>query len=72
MAAPLLSGFGCNGTTVSLPESYRLLGVLGEPPQSRLGTKRRKWKDKEEEILRDIEPIVLLTKEILHPDRSVS
>lgn len=26
----------------------------------------RQWKDKEEEILRDIEPILLLTKDILH------
>ena len=32
----------------------------------------RKWKDKEEEILRDIEPIISLTKEILHSDRPVS
>ncbi|PSS31456.1 Protein DCL like [Actinidia chinensis var. chinensis] len=29
----------------------------------------RKWKDKEDEILRDIEPITFLTKEILHSDR---
>jgi len=29
----------------------------------------RKWRDKEEEILRDIEPVILLTKEILHSDR---
>ncbi|XP_037493896.1 uncharacterized protein LOC105630912 isoform X2 [Jatropha curcas] len=29
----------------------------------------RKWKDKEDEILRDIEPITCLTKEILHSDR---
>ncbi|XVE55832.1 hypothetical protein DITRI_Ditri03aG0189100 [Diplodiscus trichospermus] len=29
----------------------------------------RKWKDKEEEILRDIEPTISLTKEILHSDR---
>lgn len=29
----------------------------------------RKWKDKEDEILRDIEPIVSLAKEILHSDR---
>ncbi|GMH04002.1 hypothetical protein Nepgr_005841 [Nepenthes gracilis] len=29
----------------------------------------RKWKAKEEEILRDIEPITLLTKEILHSER---
>ncbi|CAK9144200.1 unnamed protein product [Ilex paraguariensis] len=29
----------------------------------------RKWKDKEEEILKDIEPITLLTKEILHSNR---
>ncbi|KAE8658841.1 hypothetical protein F3Y22_tig00116968pilonHSYRG00058 [Hibiscus syriacus] len=33
------------------------------------GIKRRKWKDKEEEILRDIEPIISLVKEILHSDR---
>lgn len=29
----------------------------------------RKWKDKEDEILRDIEPTVSLAKEILHSDR---
>ncbi|KAL4299396.1 hypothetical protein HN51_050128 [Arachis hypogaea] len=29
----------------------------------------RKWKDKEEEILKDIQPIVLLTKDILHSRR---
>ncbi|XWS25566.1 hypothetical protein CRYUN_Cryun27aG0079200 [Craigia yunnanensis] len=28
----------------------------------------KKWKDKEEEILRDIEPIISITKEILHSD----
>ncbi|KAM1725944.1 hypothetical protein ACFX12_016781 [Malus domestica] len=28
-----------------------------------------KWKDKEREILNDIEPVVLLAKEILHSDR---
>ncbi|XP_022750595.1 protein DCL homolog, chloroplastic-like, partial [Durio zibethinus] len=28
----------------------------------------RKWKEKEEEILQDIEPIISLTKEILHSD----
>lgn len=32
----------------------------------------RIWKDKEEEILKDIEPIVRLTKDILHSRRSVS
>ncbi|KAF3446612.1 hypothetical protein FNV43_RR11792 [Rhamnella rubrinervis] len=31
----------------------------------------RRWKDKEEEILNDIEPIVSLTKEILHSGRYV-
>ena len=31
----------------------------------------RKWKDKEDEILRDIEPIASLTKEILHSERLV-
>lgn len=29
----------------------------------------RRWKDKEDEILNDIEPILLLTKEILHSPR---
>ncbi|PIN13511.1 hypothetical protein CDL12_13869 [Handroanthus impetiginosus] len=29
----------------------------------------RKWKDKEAEILEDIEPIIYLTKEILHSNR---
>lgn len=32
----------------------------------------RQWKDKEDEIRRDIEPITSLTKEILHSDRLVS
>lgn len=32
----------------------------------------RKWKNKEDEILKDIEPIVRLTKEILHSKRSLS
>lgn len=31
----------------------------------------RKWKDKEEEILMDIEPIVMLAKDILHSGRSL-
>ena len=31
----------------------------------------RKWRDKEYEILKDIEPIVMLTKDILHSPRSV-
>ncbi|XP_052484120.1 protein DCL homolog, chloroplastic isoform X2 [Gossypium raimondii] len=29
----------------------------------------RKWKDKEEEILRDIQPIISLAREILHSNR---
>ncbi|CAJ1973423.1 unnamed protein product [Sphenostylis stenocarpa] len=29
----------------------------------------RKWKDKEEEILKDIEPVVMLAKDILHSQR---
>ncbi|CAO2817794.1 unnamed protein product [Amaranthus hypochondriacus] len=33
------------------------------------GPSYRKWKDKEDEILRDIEPITLLAKDILHSDR---
>lgn len=32
----------------------------------------RKWKDKEKEILSDIEPIILLTKDILHSRRLLS
>lgn len=32
----------------------------------------RKWRHEEEEILRDIEPIISLIKDILHSDRSVS
>lgn len=31
----------------------------------------RQWKDKEEEILCDIDPTITLAKEILHSDRSV-
>lgn len=31
----------------------------------------RKWKDKEKEILSDIEPIVVLAKDILHSRRSL-
>ncbi|RYR61421.1 hypothetical protein Ahy_A04g018594 [Arachis hypogaea] len=30
------------------------------------------WKEKEEEILRDIEPVVILTKDILHSRRRIS
>lgn len=29
----------------------------------------RKWKDKEDEILQDIEPITFLAKDIIHSDR---
>lgn len=36
------------------------------------GPSYRKWKDKEDEILRDIEPITLLAKDILHSDRFLS
>ncbi|WOK92617.1 hypothetical protein Cni_G01308 [Canna indica] len=45
------------------------------PPKSLQGTpwmerpEYRRWKDKEEEILKDIEPIRILTKEILHSNR---
>ncbi|QCE16504.1 hypothetical protein DEO72_LG11g3521 [Vigna unguiculata] len=31
----------------------------------------RKWKDKKEEILKDIEPIIMLAKDILHSERYV-
>jgi len=31
----------------------------------------RKWKDKKEEILKDIEPIIMLAKDILHSERSL-
>ncbi|CAK7347494.1 unnamed protein product [Dovyalis caffra] len=44
---------------------------LREAPRysSRDDQNYRRWKDKEAEILRDIEPITSLTKEILHSDR---
>ncbi|XP_044510338.1 protein DCL homolog, chloroplastic-like [Mangifera indica] len=44
---------------------------MKDPPKYNRGNDPdyRKWKDKEGEILRDIEPIMFLTKEIIHSDR---
>ncbi|KAI9118611.1 hypothetical protein K1719_010943 [Acacia pycnantha] len=52
---------------VNLPGS---LGANSPTPSPRETTwDHRKWKNKEAEILRDIEPILLLTKHILHSPR---
>ncbi|KAF7830592.1 protein DCL, chloroplastic [Senna tora] len=49
---------------------FDLLRAKGPPKYSRTSDPDyRKWKDKEEEILKDIEPIVTLTKDILHSRR---
>ncbi|XP_021285265.1 protein DCL homolog, chloroplastic [Herrania umbratica] len=54
----------------SAEKSSTVLSVTDPPKYHRWGDPDyRKWKDKEEEILRDIEPIISLTKEILHSDR---
>lgn len=60
------------------PEEPTAALTVKEPPPPRYlnnnnnnnnNTEYRKWKVKEEEIFRDIEPITLLAKEILHSDR---
>nr|XP_008378000.2 protein DCL homolog, chloroplastic-like [Malus domestica] len=57
----------------SSADSSTLRGVLSvkEPPKYPRWDDPDycKWKDKEREILNDIEPVVLLAKEILHSDR---
>ncbi|XP_057469111.1 protein DCL homolog, chloroplastic-like [Actinidia eriantha] len=51
-------------------QSAAVYGVKDPPQYPRWNDlDLRKWKDKEYEIVRDIEPITLLTKEILHSDR---
>ncbi|GAB4852250.1 hypothetical protein Ancab_016442 [Ancistrocladus abbreviatus] len=59
--------------SVSLSSANGATEVLraNEPPKYHriYDPEYRKWKDKEGEILRDIEPITLLAKEILHSDR---
>ncbi|KAF7140150.1 hypothetical protein RHSIM_Rhsim06G0055000 [Rhododendron simsii] len=51
-------------------QSTATLGVKDPPKYPRLNDlEYRKWKDKEDEILRDVGPIILLTKDILHSDR---
>ncbi|XP_022768712.1 uncharacterized protein LOC111312582 isoform X2 [Durio zibethinus] len=54
----------------SVEKSSAVLSVRDPPKYHRWDDPDyRKWKDKEEEILRDIEPIISLAKEILHSDR---
>ncbi|XVF64119.1 hypothetical protein PTKIN_Ptkin09bG0141700 [Pterospermum kingtungense] len=56
--------------STSAETSTGVLGVRDPPKYHRCDDPDyRKWKNKEEEILRDIEPIISLTKEILHSDR---
>ncbi|GFS30656.1 DCL protein [Actinidia rufa] len=51
-------------------QSAAVFGVKDPPQYPRWGDlDLRNWKDKEYEIVRDIEPITFLTKEILHSDR---
>ena len=51
-------------------QSAAVFGVKDLPKNPRWDNPDfRKWKDKEDEIMRDIEPITFLTKEILHSDR---
>lgn len=50
-------------TTVASSARYSLKYPIWDDPDY------RKWKDKEDEILSDIEPITILTKEILHSGR---
>nr|GLL48912.1 protein DCL, chloroplastic-like [Ipomoea trifida]GMD99415.1 protein DCL, chloroplastic [Ipomoea batatas] len=57
-------------SSVSLSQTTAVLSAKGPPPYlRRFSADYRKWKAKESEILRDIEPVILLTKEILHSDR---
>ncbi|GMI91120.1 hypothetical protein like AT3G46630 [Hibiscus trionum] len=54
----------------SAEKNSSVLGVREPPKYHRWDDPDyRKWKDKEEEILRDIQPIISLVKEILHSDR---
>ncbi|XWS14748.1 hypothetical protein CRYUN_Cryun35bG0034900 [Craigia yunnanensis] len=56
---------------VSSTEKSSVVLSVRDPPKYRRwdDPDYRKWKAKEEDILRDIEPIISLTKEILHSDR---
>lgn len=54
-------------------ELFTLLRAKDPPNYQRTDDPEyREWKDKKEEILKDIEPIIKLTKNILHSRRSVS
>ncbi|KAI8549969.1 hypothetical protein RHMOL_Rhmol06G0067000 [Rhododendron molle] len=51
-------------------QSTATLSAKDPPKYPRLNDlEYRKWKNKEDEILRDVGPIILLTKDILHSDR---
>ncbi|KAG5543517.1 hypothetical protein RHGRI_016298 [Rhododendron griersonianum] len=53
-------------------QSTATLSAKDPPKYPRLtDLQYRKWKDKEDEILRDVGPVILLTKDILHSDRSI-
>lgn len=59
-------------STTTYDEKASVLSVKSHPPKdSRWENDHdyRKWKDKEVEILLDIDPITLLIKDILHSDR---
>ncbi|KAF9621911.1 hypothetical protein IFM89_029131 [Coptis chinensis] len=48
---------------------YNSVTKLSSPPHEDNSPEYRQWKDREAEILQDIEPIVSLAKQILHTDR---
>ena len=73
--------FCCSATAASTPSDGDLTAgdnatsvvSVSEPPKYLRWDEPdyRKWKNQEEEILGDIEPIIFLTKEILHSHRFV-
>ncbi|XP_038897493.1 protein DCL homolog, chloroplastic [Benincasa hispida] len=74
-------GFCCTSTAASTPPDSNLTSAdnttsvlsASEPPKYQRWDEPdyRKWKDQEEEILGDIEPVISLIKEILHSNRYV-
>ncbi|XP_042383710.1 uncharacterized protein LOC121975867 isoform X2 [Zingiber officinale] len=62
------AGEGAPASSSGGPKATHPLKALHGTPWN-LHPDYRRWKDAEEEILRDIEPIRMLTKHILHSDR---
>ncbi|XP_042377642.1 uncharacterized protein LOC121970768 isoform X2 [Zingiber officinale] len=67
--AAATAGEGAPASSSGGPKATPPLKALHGTPWN-LHPDYRRWKDAEEEILRDIEPIRMLTKHILHSDRS--